>query len=94
MSKVNIQINGSKGNISMGFDILPDDLLELLTLGQKVVSAENEAELGLPELDRELLVLLRKGQSLNAVKVKRHYSGMGFREAKNYVDELKAKYLK
>jgi len=93
MNKVNIGMTGSKGSISIVLDVLPDNLAELLTLANQIVNG-NDGEAALTESDKELLVLMRKGTKLQAVKLKKDISGIGLKEAKEYCDALEAKYIK
>lgn len=41
-----------------------------------------------PDIDEELLSLIAEGKRVKAVKRLRDFSGMGLREAKEYVDKL------
>jgi hypothetical protein len=93
MSEVNIGIKGSKGSIAIVLDVLPDNLAELLTLANKIVNGD-DAEAALSGLDKQLLGLIRAGTLLQAVKLKKDTSGIGLKEAKDYCDDLKDRFVK
>lgn len=87
-----ININGSKGSVSIDLTVLPDNLAEVIVLANKMISGV-DAEGELTELDRRLLGLIRAGTLLQAVKLKKEESGMGLKESKDYCDALKAKFV-
>ena len=57
----------------------------------KIVKLAKEA-LGMSELDRQVINLLKTDGLLNAVKYHKSQTGMGLKESKEFSDELKAKY--
>lgn len=57
----------------------------------KVVNMAKQA-LGMSELDKTVINLIKGEGLLQAVKYYKDQTGMGLKESKEYCDELKAKY--
>lgn len=81
-------------------DLQPTDLYGLLsTLAEEhadlIVEAAKKAhmDLGPTGLEKELLVELEEGRKIHAIKLYRDSTGVGLKDAKDFVEALQAKYL-
>ena len=56
-----------------------------------IVTVDPYAHTHLPDYEQDILRILRTGKYVDAVKMVRHRSGIGLKEAKQYVDRLAAR---
>ncbi len=96
MTQVKITVTGSKGSIHADVtELRSEQLGKLMELAKEIVSGtQNEEEAALSGLDKQLLGLIRAGTLLQAVKLKKESSGIGLKEAKDYCDDLKDRFVK